>query len=90
MALVADGWHISTHAGAMLITLLAYGYARRYATDRRFTFGTGKLGDLAGFASAVVLALIAMLFGWEGVVRLANPVPISYNQAIGWLSWVWW
>ena len=82
MALVADGWHMSTHAGAMLITVLAYGYARRHATDRRFTFGTGKLGDLAGFASAVALALIAVLIGWEGVVRLANPVPISFNQAL--------
>ncbi|MGR7922197.1 CDF family Co(II)/Ni(II) efflux transporter DmeF [Zobellella denitrificans] len=82
MALVADGWHMSTHAGAMLITALAYAYARRHARDTRFTFGTGKLGDLAGFASAVILALIALLIGWESFVRLANPVPISFNQAI--------
>lgn len=63
MALVADGWHMSTHAGAMLIAALAYSYARRNARDPRFSFGTGKLGELAGFASAVVLALIALLIG---------------------------
>ncbi|CZT34021.1 cation diffusion facilitator family transporter [Rhizobium sp. 9140] len=60
MALVADGWHMSTHAAAMLITALAYVYARRNARNPRFTFGTGKLGDLAGFASAIVLALVAL------------------------------
>ncbi|OBZ95973.1 cation transporter [Pararhizobium polonicum] len=82
MALVADGWHMSTHAGAMLITALAYLYSRRQARNPRFTFGTGKLGDLAGFASAIVLALIAMLIGWESLLRLANPVAISFSQAI--------
>ncbi|MDH7795099.1 MULTISPECIES: CDF family Co(II)/Ni(II) efflux transporter DmeF [unclassified Beijerinckia] len=82
MALVADGWHMSTHAGAMLIAALAYLYAQRHARDPRFTFGTGKLGDLAGFASAVVLALVALLIGWESLVRLANPVAISFDQAI--------
>lgn len=82
MALVADGWHMSTHAGAMLVSALVYAYARRHARDPRFTFGTGKLGDLAGFASAVGLALIALLIGWESVMRLANPVPISFEQAI--------
>jgi len=82
MALVADGWHMSTHAGAMLITALTYLYARRHADDRRFTFGTGKLGDLGGFASAVILALIALLIGWESLMRLANPVEISFEQAI--------
>ena len=70
MALVADGWHMSTHAAAMLIAALAYLFARRHARDPRFTFGTGKLGDLAGFASAVLLALIALLIGWESLVRL--------------------
>src|SRR5262245_40963294 len=54
MALVADGWHMATHAAAMLIAALAYLYARRNARNPRFTFGTGKMGDLAGFASAVV------------------------------------
>ncbi len=82
MALVADGWHMSTHAGAMLITALAYLYARRQARNPRFTFGTGKLGDLAGFASAIVLALIALLIGWESLLRFANPVQISFSQAI--------
>ncbi|MEP9349214.1 CDF family Co(II)/Ni(II) efflux transporter DmeF [Xanthobacter sp. KR7-225] len=83
MALVADGWHMSTHAGAMLIAALAYLYARRLARDPRFTFGTGKLGDLAGFASAVALALVALLIGWESFLRFADPVPISFTQAIG-------
>lgn len=82
MALVADGWHMSTHAGAMLIAAFAYLYARRHAQDARFTFGTGKLGDLAAFASAVLLALIALLIGWESLVRLADPVPISFDHAI--------
>jgi cation diffusion facilitator family transporter len=82
MALVADGWHMSTHAAAMLISALAYLYARRHARDPRFTFGTGKLGDLAGFASAIILALIALLIGWESLLRLANPIPIDFGQAI--------
>ena len=82
MALVADGWHMSTHAGAMLIAVLAYRFARRHAGDPRFTFGTGKLGDLAGFASAVLLALVALLIGWESLVRLTQPIHIDFNQAI--------
>lgn len=82
MALVADGWHMSTHAGAMLIAALAYLYARRHVRDPRFSFGTGKLGDLGAFASAVILALVALLIGWESLVRLANPVAISFEQAI--------
>lgn len=82
MALVADGWHMSTHAGAMLITALAYLYARRHVKDRRFSFGTGKLGDLGGFASAVVLALVALLIGWESLLRFVEPVSISFEQAI--------
>ena len=82
MALVADGWHMSTHAAAMLIAALAYLYARRNAKNPRFTFGTGKVGDLAAFASAIVLALVALLIGWESLVRLANPISISFPQAI--------
>ena len=82
MALVADGWHMSTHAGAMLIAVLAYRFARRHAGNPRFTFGTGKLGDLAGFASAVLLALVALLIGWESLVRLTQPIHIAFNQAI--------
>lgn len=82
MALLADGWHMSTHAGAMLIAALAYLVARKQARNRQFTFGTGKLGDLAGFASAIVLGLIALLIAWESVMRLANPVAIDFSQAI--------
>ena len=82
IALIADGWHMSTHAAAMLIAVLAYGYARKNANNRAFTFGTGKVGDLTGFASAVILALIALLIGWESFQRLVEPVPISFNQAI--------
>lgn len=82
MALVADGWHMSTHAGAMLITALAYRFARKHASNPRFTFGTGKLGDLAGFASAIVLALIALLIVWESLLRLTQPIHIDFNQAI--------
>ncbi|MBY5561864.1 CDF family Co(II)/Ni(II) efflux transporter DmeF [Rhizobium leguminosarum] len=82
MALVADGWHMSTHASALLISALAYLFARRQARNPRFSFGTGKLGDLAGFASAIVLALIALLMGWESLLRLSNPVPIGFTQAI--------
>jgi len=82
MALMADGWHMSTHASAMLISALAYLYARRHANNARFTFGTGKLGDLAGFASAIVLALIALLMGWESLLRLFAPVAINFHEAI--------
>ncbi|HQT76706.1 MAG: cation transporter [Rhodospirillales bacterium 20-64-7] len=82
IALVADGLHMSTHAGALLLAALAYRYARRHATDPRFTFGTGKLGDLAGFTSAIVLAMIAVLIGWEAVTRFMEPVPIHFAEAI--------
>lgn len=82
MALVADGWHMSTHAATMLIAALAYLYARRHANNPRFSFGTGKLGDLAGFASAVVLALIALMIAWESFLRLRSPVSINFQEAI--------
>ena len=82
MALLADGWHMSTHASALLITALAYRFARRHARNPRFTFGTGKLGDLAAFGSATVLAIVALLIGWESLVRLRSPVPISFDEAI--------
>jgi len=82
IALVADGLHMSTHASALLLAALAYRYARRHAEDPRFSFGTGKLGDLAGFSSAIVLAMIAILIGYEAVSRLMAPVPISFNEAI--------
>src|SRR6202051_2231495 len=82
IALVADGLHMSTHASALLLAALAYSYARRHANDARLTFGTGKLGDLAGFSSAVVLAMIALLIGYEALTRFIWPVPISFNEAI--------
>src|SRR5579863_9254740 len=82
IALVADGLHMSTHASALLLAAMAYRYARRHAQDRRFTFGTGKLGDLAGFTSAIVLAMIALLIGYEALSRFIWPVPISFNEAI--------
>src|SRR5882724_1898145 len=73
MALLADGWHMSTHAGALAIAAFAYRFARSHARDPRFTFGTGKLGDLAGFASAIVLAIISLGIGYESMVRLFDP-----------------
>jgi cation diffusion facilitator family transporter len=82
IALIADGLHMSTHAGALLLAALAYSFARRYADDPRFTFGTGKLGDLAGFTSAIILAMIALLIGYEAVGRLFTPVPIRFAEAI--------
>ncbi|MBU6448435.1 MAG: CDF family Co(II)/Ni(II) efflux transporter DmeF [Rhodospirillales bacterium] len=82
IALVADGLHMSTHAGAMLLAALAYRYARQHAKDPRFSFGTGKLGDLAGFTSAIILAMIALLIGFEAVSRLLSPVPIHFAEAI--------
>ena len=82
IALVADGLHMSTHASALLLAALAYSYARRHADDARFSFGTGKLGDLAGFTSAIVLAMIALLIGYEAVLRFIWPVSISFDEAI--------
>jgi cation diffusion facilitator family transporter len=82
IALVADGLHMSTHASALLLAALAYSYARRHVDDDRFSFGTGKLGDLAGFTSAIVLAMIALLIGYEALTRFIWPVPISFNEAI--------
>ena len=82
VALIADGLHMSTHAGALLIAALAYAFARRHAETDRLTFGTGKLGDLAAFSSAIVLAIIALLIGYESFERLVRPVPIAFNEAI--------
>jgi cation diffusion facilitator family transporter len=82
VALIADGLHMSTHAGALLIAALAYTYSRRYVNDARLTFGTGKFGDLAAFTSAIVLAIIALLIGYESLDRLMNPVSIAFDQAI--------
>jgi cation diffusion facilitator family transporter len=82
MALLADGWHMATHAAALGIAGLAYLFARRHAKNSRFAFGTGKFGDLAAFSSAIMLAMIAMQIAYESVVRLFNPVTIAYSEAI--------
>ena len=82
MALLADGWHMGTHAVALGITLLAYRFARRHADNPLYSFGTGKVGVLGGFTSAVVLAIIALLMAVESVERLFTPVPIRFNEAI--------
>jgi cation diffusion facilitator family transporter len=82
LAVVADGFHMATHALALLIAAVAYSYARRHANDPRFVFGTGKLGDLAGFTSAIVLAIIALIIGYEAAVRLFSPVTIHFDEAI--------
>jgi len=82
IALVADGLHMSTHASALLLAALAYSYARHHANDSRFSFGTGKLGDLAGFSSAIILAMIALLIAYEAFTRFIWPIPIDFDQAI--------
>lgn len=82
IALIADGVHMSTHAGAFLLAALAYWLARRHADDPRFAFGTGKLGDLAAFASAVILALVGAGIGAGALARLWAPTPIAFGDAI--------
>ncbi len=83
MALLADGWHMSTHAAAIGIAAFTYRYARSHAHDPRFSFGTGKLGELAAFTSAVVLGIVALGITYESVMRIASPQPIAYGEAIG-------
>ena len=82
MALLADGWHMGTHAVALGITAFAYYYARRHSDNPNYSFGTGKVGVLGGFTSAVVLAVIALLIGVESIQRLVTPHPIRFNEAI--------
>jgi cation diffusion facilitator family transporter len=82
MALLADGWHMATHACALGIAAAAYLFARQHARNAHFTFGTGKFGDLAAFSSALILAMIAVQIAYESVLRLINPVPIAYGEAI--------
>lgn len=82
MALLADGLHMASHTAALGITSIAYVYTRRCAADSRFCFGTGKVNAFAGYTSAVLLALFALLMAWESVNRLFNPVEIAFNQAI--------
>jgi cation diffusion facilitator family transporter len=82
MALLADGIHMGSHMVGLLISLIAYMYARKYAHDQRFSFGTGKVNSLAGYSSALFLVLFAAVMGYESILRLFNPVTISYNIAI--------
>ena len=81
MALLADGFHMATHAGALAVAAGAYAFAKRHARNRRFTFGTGKVGDLTGFASALALALVALGIGVESVGRLFDPRPVAFTEA---------
>ena len=83
MALLADGWHMSTHVIAFLITAMAYYLSRKHSSNAQFTFGTGKIGVLGGFSSAVVLAMIALLMAGESAYRLFAPLTIHFNEAIG-------
>jgi cation diffusion facilitator family transporter len=82
IALVADGWHMATHVAALAIAGLAYLFARRHMHDPRFSLGTGKFGELAAFASAIILGMIALGIGYESVLRLVYPVAIHYREAI--------
>ncbi len=81
MALLADGFHMATHAGALGIAAIAYAYARRHARGRRYSFGTGKVGDLAGFASALVLGIVALGIAYESALRLVDPRPVAFAEA---------
>lgn len=81
MALLADGFHMATHAGAIGIAALAYRVASRRAADPRLAMGAGKVGDLAGFGNAVVLGVVALLIAWESLARLASPQPVAYAEA---------
>jgi cation diffusion facilitator family transporter len=82
MALLADGWHMGTHAGALAIAGLAYAFARRHARNARFSFGTGKVGDLAGFSSALIMGGAALFIAIESVQRMFLPVTIAFTEAI--------
>ena len=81
MALLADGFHMATHAGALTVAAVAYLLAKRHAGERRFTFGTGKIGDLAGFASALVLGIVALGIAAESLLRLVDPRPVAFAEA---------
>jgi len=82
MALLADGWHMGTHSAAFAIALFAYYYANKHANNPRFSFGTGKVLYLGGFASAVALAVVALMMAIESTMRLIEPQTILFNQAI--------
>lgn len=82
MALLADGWHMSSHALALGLSVFAYAIARRFATDRRFAFGTWKVEILGGYTSAILLLCVAALMAFQSIERLVMPLPIHYSQAI--------
>ncbi|WP_077146430.1 CDF family Co(II)/Ni(II) efflux transporter DmeF [Sphingopyxis sp. KK2] len=81
MALLADGFHMATHAGALGIAAIAYAYARKHARNPRYSFGTGKVGDLAGFASALILGFVALGIAFESAQRLLDPRPVDFMDA---------
>jgi len=82
MALIADGWHMATHAAAFGLTIFAYRFSRRHSNNKEFTFGTGKVSVLGGFASAIAVAVVAMFMALESVERFFTPIPIHFNEAI--------
>ena len=82
LALIADGLHMSTHVIAFLITALGYRYASKYANNPVFVFGTGKIGDLAGFTSAIIMTFISMFIFYEAVLRLLYPIEVNYRESI--------
>lgn len=82
MALLADGWHMGTHAAAFLITIFAYHYTKKHSRDQRFTFGTGKVSVLGGFSSAIALAFVALIMAIESIQRFIKPSIIQFNEAI--------
>jgi cation diffusion facilitator family transporter len=82
MALLADGWHMGTHAAAFIITVFAYNYTKKHSHDKKFAFGTGKVPVLGGFASAVALAVVALIMAIESLQRFINPLAIRFNEAI--------
>jgi len=82
MALLADGWHMASHVSALGISAFAYAYARRHASNARYSFGTWKVGVLGGFSSAVVLGVIAVLIAWESLGRFTEPLAIDFDDAI--------
>ncbi len=82
MALLADGWHMSTHVAAFLITAIAYAMARRFKGDPSFSFGTGKIDVLGGYTSAIILGVVAAFMAGESILRFFRPLPVHYNESI--------
>ncbi|PKH98666.1 cation diffusion facilitator family transporter, partial [Shewanella sp. 11B5] len=82
MALLADGWHMGTHAAAFCITLFTYSYAKKHANSDKFSFGVGKVGVLGGYTSAIALAIVAIIMLVESLHRLWSPIEIQFNQSI--------